>query len=98
MYQEMGIVLLVFFIVSETDFQQSLYKNTVVSKEFLIDYILLCSGSLVTLSEMSLWILVIDWNLLLLCGQKSGVHFYICVCRWSNRKNVLSIEGNFLHL
>lgn len=31
MYQEMGIVLLVFFIVPETDFQQSLYKNTVVS-------------------------------------------------------------------
>lgn len=41
----MEILLLVFFIVSEADFHDT-------NIEFLIDYILRCSGSLVTLSEI----------------------------------------------
>lgn len=36
------------------------------------------SGS--TVRYLSPWTLVIDWNLLLPCGQKSDAHFSICVC------------------
>lgn len=71
----MGILLLVFFIVPEADFQHSWYKHIVVLEEFMIDYVFTVFWKSGTVRNLSPWILVTDWNLLLLWGQKSDVHF-----------------------
>lgn len=95
----MGIVLLVSFIVPEADFQQSWYKHTVVLEEFMINYIFTVfrkSGCPVR----NVWVdpcKRLEFTIALV--SKIWCAFLdLCVCRWSSRKNLLSIDGNFLYL